>query len=89
MYVCDFVNCVTQKKTKKTAFTIIVCKHFVNLFSGKYIALSVYVVGLTIVLAVPTLQVFINNTDIHFCIYGIAVVFANTVVLCLVFVPKV
>ncbi|XP_071808994.1 gamma-aminobutyric acid type B receptor subunit 2-like [Asterias amurensis] len=59
-----------------------------GLDDSKYIALSVYVVGLTIVLAVPTLQVFINNTDIHFCIYGVAVVFANTVVLCLVFVPK-
>ncbi|XP_038060033.1 gamma-aminobutyric acid type B receptor subunit 2-like [Patiria miniata] len=59
-----------------------------GLNDSKYIAFSVYIVGITIVLAVPALQVFVNNVDIHFCIFGVAIVFANTVVLCLVFVPK-
>ncbi|XP_038057706.1 gamma-aminobutyric acid type B receptor subunit 2-like [Patiria miniata] len=59
-----------------------------GLNDSKYIVLSVYVVAVTIVLAVPTLQVFVNNADMHFCIFGVAVVVANTAVLCLVFVPK-
>ncbi|XP_022082481.1 gamma-aminobutyric acid type B receptor subunit 2-like [Acanthaster planci] len=59
-----------------------------GLNDSKYLALSVYIVGITIVLAVPALQVFVNNVDVHFCILGFAIVFANTAVLCLVFAPK-
>ncbi|XP_022089765.1 gamma-aminobutyric acid type B receptor subunit 2-like [Acanthaster planci] len=59
-----------------------------GLNDSKYIALSIYVVTITIVLTVPTLQVFVYNADMHFCIFSTAIILANTAVLCLVFVPK-
>ncbi|XP_041481067.1 gamma-aminobutyric acid type B receptor subunit 2-like [Lytechinus variegatus] len=61
-----------------------------ELNDSKYIALSVYTVCLTCVIAVPFAYIFYSRGDINyvFTFVGGAIVFATTVVLCLVFVPK-
>ncbi|XP_071808954.1 gamma-aminobutyric acid type B receptor subunit 2-like [Asterias amurensis] len=55
---------------------------------SKYIALSILIVGVTIALTIPALQVLSNDIDLQFSVYSSAVIFANTTVLCMVFVPK-
>lgn len=57
--------------------------------SGKYIAVSVYTIALISVIVLPSLYVVRYNMDLSYLIISIAVVVANTVVLCLVFIPKV
>ncbi|XP_072176481.1 gamma-aminobutyric acid type B receptor subunit 1-like [Diadema setosum] len=61
-----------------------------ELNDSKYIALSVYTVCLTCVIAVPFASIYYSQGDINFAFLftGGAVVVAATIVLCLVFVPK-
>ncbi|XP_033643371.1 gamma-aminobutyric acid type B receptor subunit 2-like [Asterias rubens] len=61
-----------------------------QLNDSKYIALSVYAVGLTCVLTVPVAFFSHGQGDIDF-VYAFvcgALLFANTIMLCLVFIPK-
>ena len=59
-------------------------------FVGKLVALSVYVVAVTITIAVPTLSVqFSDDVTMYFIVLAASIILANTTVLCLVFVPKV
>ncbi|XP_071477852.1 gamma-aminobutyric acid type B receptor subunit 2-like [Diadema antillarum] len=60
-----------------------------DLNDSHYIALSVYTVAVTMAVAVPTLTMFVYRVDLSFIIFSCAILVANTVVLCLVFVPKV
>ncbi|XP_071808953.1 gamma-aminobutyric acid type B receptor subunit 2-like [Asterias amurensis] len=59
-----------------------------GLNDSKYVVLSICIVGVTVAIAIPTLYFFMENADLHFCFYGISVIFANTSVLCVVFLPK-
>ncbi|XP_022089370.1 gamma-aminobutyric acid type B receptor subunit 2-like [Acanthaster planci] len=56
---------------------------------SKYIAASVYVVALTIVLTVPTITVLWDDVNMTFLVLGVAIIVVNTTVLCLNFIPKV
>ncbi|XP_038064481.1 gamma-aminobutyric acid type B receptor subunit 2-like [Patiria miniata] len=60
-----------------------------QLNDSKYIAASVYVVVLTIALAVPTMTVLGDDVTMTFLVLGAAIVVVNTAVLCLNFIPKV
>ncbi|XP_030853025.1 gamma-aminobutyric acid type B receptor subunit 2-like [Strongylocentrotus purpuratus] len=60
-----------------------------DLNDSKYIAFSVYTVAVTLAVAVPTSYLFMYQVDRRFIIFSCAVLFANTTVLCLVFVPKI
>ena len=64
-------------------------KIYLIVFQGKYIAASVYVVCLTIVLTVPTMTLLADDVSMTFAIPGVAIVVVNTTVLCLNFIPKV
>ena len=60
--------------------------------TGKYIAMSVYTVGLTCAITVPVTYVYEgsdSDLDFTFSFISIAIILCNTIVLCLVFVPKV
>ncbi|XP_030853026.1 gamma-aminobutyric acid type B receptor subunit 2-like [Strongylocentrotus purpuratus] len=59
-----------------------------DLNDSKYIAFSVYTVAVTMAVAVPTISVFMYQVDLRFIIFSSAILFANTTMLCLVFVPK-
>nr|XP_054769361.1 gamma-aminobutyric acid type B receptor subunit 2-like [Lytechinus pictus] len=56
---------------------------------SKYIAFSVYTIAVTMAISVPMINVFMYQIDVFFIIFGCAILFANTTVLCLVFVPKI
>ena len=51
--------------------------------------MSVYIVALTVAITVPVLLSKSDDVDFHYVIMSAAVIFANTTVLCLVFLPKV
>ena len=57
--------------------------------SGKYIALSVYTIATISAITLPALYVVRLNVDAHYLILSTTIIVANTVVLCLVFIPKV
>ncbi|XP_071797174.1 gamma-aminobutyric acid type B receptor subunit 2-like isoform X1 [Asterias amurensis] len=60
-----------------------------QLNDSKYIAASVYVVCLTIVLTVPTMTLLADDVNMTFAIPVVAIVVVNTTVMCLNFIPKV
>ncbi|XP_033624949.1 gamma-aminobutyric acid type B receptor subunit 2-like [Asterias rubens] len=60
-----------------------------ELNDSHFIALSVYVVALTMAITIPTLYVIKENRELYFGVRSVAIVLANTTVLCLVFVPKI
>ena len=60
-----------------------------TLHTGKYIAASVYIVSLTIALTIPTMTILGDDVNMTFVISASAILFVNTSMLCLNFLPKV
>ncbi|XP_022107902.1 gamma-aminobutyric acid type B receptor subunit 2-like isoform X3 [Acanthaster planci] len=60
-----------------------------ELNDSKYLGMSVYVVALTVTITVPVAILKQDDVNFHYAIVSYAVIFANTTVLCLVFLPKV
>ncbi|XP_038076948.1 gamma-aminobutyric acid type B receptor subunit 2-like [Patiria miniata] len=60
-----------------------------ELNDSRFIIMSIYVVVLTLAITVPTLTVLAENRGLYFTVRSLAIIVANTAVLCLVFVPKV
>ena len=51
--------------------------------------MSVYTVAVTLAIIVPSLNLINYNPDLYFVLFSAALLFINTTVLCLVFLPKV
>ncbi|XP_022086436.1 gamma-aminobutyric acid type B receptor subunit 2-like [Acanthaster planci] len=60
-----------------------------ELNDSRFIIMSIYVVVLTLAITIPTLTVLPENRGLYFNVKSMAIIVANTLVLCLVFVPKV
>ncbi|XP_071789101.1 gamma-aminobutyric acid type B receptor subunit 2-like [Asterias amurensis] len=59
-----------------------------ELNDSKYLAMSVYIVALTVAITLPTLVSGKYDVNFEYVVLSVAVIFANTTVLCLVFLPK-
>ncbi|XP_071806886.1 gamma-aminobutyric acid type B receptor subunit 2-like isoform X2 [Asterias amurensis] len=59
-----------------------------QLNDSKYIAASVYIVSLTIALTIPTMTILGDDVNMTFVISASAILFVNTSMLCLNFLPK-
>ena len=51
--------------------------------------MSVYTVAVTLAIIVPSLNLINYSPDLYFVLFSAALLFINTTVLCLVFLPKV
>ncbi|XP_072035546.1 gamma-aminobutyric acid type B receptor subunit 2-like [Amphiura filiformis] len=59
-----------------------------ELNDSKYIAISVYTVAVILAVLIPSLNVIFLDVNLYFIILATALIFINTTVLCLVFLPK-
>ncbi|XP_038076293.1 gamma-aminobutyric acid type B receptor subunit 2-like [Patiria miniata] len=60
-----------------------------ELNDSKYLAMSVYIVALTVAITVPVVSLKNDDVNFNYVIVSGAVIVATTAVLCLVFLPKV
>ncbi|XP_072035545.1 gamma-aminobutyric acid type B receptor subunit 1-like [Amphiura filiformis] len=59
-----------------------------ELNDSKYIAISVYTVAVILAVLIPSLNLIFLDVNLYFIILATALIFINTTVLCLVFLPK-
>ncbi|XP_072030527.1 gamma-aminobutyric acid type B receptor subunit 2-like [Amphiura filiformis] len=60
-----------------------------QLNDSKYLAISIYTVALATVLGFPALEVSSNNVSLYFLVLCMSIVIPNTLVLCMLFLPKI
>ncbi len=81
----DMMLLVTVKIKSIRISHLLSCFYFI----GKYLAISIYTVALAAVLGFPALGVTSNNISLYFLVLSLSIVIPNTLVLCMIFVPKV